>query len=145
MYYKVSDVCSIPGVIYIYLLAYLHMFYMLRWQHNSPISKYYSFISFCFQVSVSCGIPDFRSRDGIYARLAVEFPDLPDPQAMFDIKYFKNDPRPFFKFAKVIIIFSIYNNCYYEIFFDCCQLIGNVSSFSAMSSLEIYNHAMLRD
>ena len=31
-------------------------------------------------VSVSCGIPDFRSRDGVYARLAVDFPDLPDPQ-----------------------------------------------------------------
>lgn len=54
-----------------------------------------------FQVSVSCGIPDFRSRDGIYARLAVDFPDLPDPQAMFDIEYFRKDPRPFFKFAKV--------------------------------------------
>ncbi|TTI76909.1 NAD-dependent protein deacetylase sirtuin-1 [Bagarius yarrelli] len=53
-------------------------------------------------VSVSCGIPDFRSRDGIYARLAVDFPDLPDPQAMFDIEYFKTDPRPFFKFAKEI-------------------------------------------
>ncbi|XP_051503814.1 NAD-dependent protein deacetylase sirtuin-1-like [Myxocyprinus asiaticus] len=53
-------------------------------------------------VSVSCGIPDFRSRDGIYARLAVDFPDLPDPQAMFDIDYFKRDPRPFFKFAKEI-------------------------------------------
>lgn len=54
------------------------------------------------QVSVSCGIPDFRSRDGIYARLAVDFPDLPDPQAMFDIEYFRKDPRPFFKFAKEI-------------------------------------------
>ena len=53
------------------------------------------------QVSVSCGIPDFRSRDGVYARLAVEYPDLPDPQAMFDIEYFKKNPRPFFKFAKV--------------------------------------------
>jgi NAD-dependent SIR2 family protein deacetylase len=31
-------------------------------------------------VSVSCGIPDFRSKDGVYARLAVDFPDLPDPQ-----------------------------------------------------------------
>ncbi|CAI9621101.1 unnamed protein product [Staurois parvus] len=51
-------------------------------------------------VSVSCGIPDFRSRDGIYARLAVDFPDLPNPQAMFDIEYFRKDPRPFFKFAK---------------------------------------------
>ncbi|KAM7170550.1 NAD-dependent protein deacetylase sirtuin-1 isoform 1-T1 [Macrochelys suwanniensis] len=53
-------------------------------------------------VSVSCGIPDFRSRDGIYARLAVDFPDLPDPQTMFDIEYFRKDPRPFFKFAKEI-------------------------------------------
>jgi NAD-dependent deacetylase sirtuin 1 len=53
-------------------------------------------------VSVSCGIPDFRSRDGVYARLAVDFPDLPDPQAMFDISYFRKDPRPFFKFAKEI-------------------------------------------
>ena len=33
-------------------------------------------------VSVSCGIPDFRSRDGVYARLAVDFPDLPDPQVI---------------------------------------------------------------
>ncbi|XP_075469123.1 NAD-dependent protein deacetylase sirtuin-1 isoform X2 [Ascaphus truei] len=53
-------------------------------------------------VSVSCGIPDFRSRDGIYARLAVDFTDLPNPQAMFDIEYFRKDPRPFFKFAKEI-------------------------------------------
>ena len=55
---------------------------------------------FYVQVSVSCGIPDFRSRDGIYARLAVDFPDLPDPQAMFDIHYFRKDPRPFYKFAR---------------------------------------------
>ncbi|KAL1518258.1 hypothetical protein ABEB36_001906 [Hypothenemus hampei] len=53
-------------------------------------------------VSVSCGIPDFRSRDGIYSRLAIEFPNLPNPQAMFDISYFTQDPRPFFKFAKDI-------------------------------------------
>ena len=56
---------------------------------------------FVLQVSVSCGIPDFRSRDGLYARLAVEYPDLPDPQAMFDINYFERNPYPFFKFAKV--------------------------------------------
>lgn len=53
-------------------------------------------------ISVSSGIPDFRSRDGIYARLSVDFPDLPDPQAMFDIHYFKRDQRPFYKFAKEI-------------------------------------------
>lgn len=53
-------------------------------------------------VSVSCGIPDFRSRDGIYSRLFSEYPNLPDPQAMFDIKFFYQDPRPFFKFAREI-------------------------------------------
>ncbi|XP_005095144.1 NAD-dependent protein deacetylase sirtuin-1 [Aplysia californica] len=53
-------------------------------------------------VSVSCGIPDFRSRDGVYSRLAKDFPNLPDPQAMFDIHFFRSDPRPFFKFAKEI-------------------------------------------
>merc|ERR1712072_400480 len=53
-------------------------------------------------VSVSCGIPDFRSRDGIYARLSKDFPDLPDPQSMFDIKFFHNNPNPFFRFAKEI-------------------------------------------
>uniref|UniRef100_A0A336MTZ0 protein acetyllysine N-acetyltransferase n=1 Tax=Culicoides sonorensis TaxID=179676 RepID=A0A336MTZ0_CULSO len=53
-------------------------------------------------VSVSCGIPDFRSKDGIYSRLSKEYPNLPDPQAMFDIRFFQQDPRPFFKFAKEI-------------------------------------------
>lgn len=53
-------------------------------------------------VSVSCGIPDFRSTDGIYSRLAKEYPNLPDPQSMFDIQYFNQDPRPFFKFAREI-------------------------------------------
>lgn len=50
---------------------------------------------------MSCGIPDFRSRDGIYARLSKDYPDLPNPQAMFDIQYFKSNQWPFFKFAKV--------------------------------------------
>ena len=52
-------------------------------------------------VSVSCGIPDFRSKDGIYARLRGEFPNLPDPTAMFDIRYFRNNPAPFYNFARV--------------------------------------------
>lgn len=53
-------------------------------------------------VSVSCGIPDFRSRDGIYSRLRHEYPEMPDPQSMFDIRYFAQDPRPFYKFAREI-------------------------------------------
>ena len=53
-------------------------------------------------LSVSCGIPDFRSENGVYARLKVEYPELPDPQAMFDMKFFETEPRPFFRFAKEI-------------------------------------------
>ncbi|KAJ3127264.1 NAD-dependent protein deacetylase sirtuin-1 [Nowakowskiella sp. JEL0407] len=51
-------------------------------------------------VSVSCGIPDFRSENGIYARLD-EF-DLDDPQMMFDLEYFKIMPQTFYSFAKEI-------------------------------------------
>ncbi|KAK7048087.1 deacetylase sirtuin-type domain-containing protein [Favolaschia claudopus] len=42
---------------------------------------------------VSCGIPDFRSRDGLYASLKErgEY-DLDDPQQMFDINYFRENP-----------------------------------------------------
>ncbi|CDS13007.1 hypothetical protein LRAMOSA05191 [Lichtheimia ramosa] len=49
-------------------------------------------------VSVSCGIPDFRSETGIYSRLQ-EF-ELDDPQQMFDIKYFRENPQIFYSFAK---------------------------------------------
>ncbi|CAG8456791.1 1624_t:CDS:2 [Paraglomus occultum] len=51
-------------------------------------------------VSVSCGIPDFRSENGIYSRLS-EF-ELDDPQDMFDINYFKERPKVFYSFAKKI-------------------------------------------
>lgn len=88
---------------------------------------------------MSCGIPDFRSRDGIYARLAVDFPDLPDPQAMFDIEYFRRDPRPFFKFAKVClpppveveslsITFGIKLICFVYIWLACTLLWTEASA-----------------
>ncbi|PWN97343.1 SIR2-domain-containing protein [Tilletiopsis washingtonensis] len=51
-------------------------------------------------ISVSCGIPDFRSKDGIYATLMREGKyDLADPQEMFDKEYFMSDPACFFSFA----------------------------------------------
>lgn len=49
-------------------------------------------------VSVSCGIPDFRSETGIYSRLQ-EY-QLDDPQQMFDIDYFRETPEIFYSFAK---------------------------------------------
>eukprot|EP00049_Salpingoeca_infusionum_P000908 m.43532 g.43532 ORF g.43532 m.43532 type:complete len:188 (+) comp10780_c0_seq4:376-939(+) len=52
-------------------------------------------------VSTSCGIPDFRSKDvGLYSVLKTRYPTLPAPEAMFDMKFFLYDPRPFFDFAK---------------------------------------------
>lgn len=53
-------------------------------------------------ISVSCGIPDFRSENGLYSQIADKYPDLDDPQLMFDIHYFRHDPRPFFELAKGI-------------------------------------------
>eukprot|EP01112_Ceratiomyxa_fruticulosa_P020593 TRINITY_DN7057_c0_g1_i1.p1 TRINITY_DN7057_c0_g1~~TRINITY_DN7057_c0_g1_i1.p1 ORF type:complete len:503 (-),score=118.65 TRINITY_DN7057_c0_g1_i1:81-1589(-) len=52
-------------------------------------------------ISVSCGIPDFRSPTGLYAQIEEKY-QLPDPQCLFDIEYLKIDPKPFFEFAKEI-------------------------------------------
>lgn len=49
-------------------------------------------------ISVSAGIPDFRSESGLYARLG-EY-DLPYPQAVFELGYFKDRPGPFYRLAK---------------------------------------------
>ncbi|KAG6847778.1 hypothetical protein H0H93_006048 [Arthromyces matolae] len=47
-------------------------------------------------ISVSCGIPDFRSRDGLYASLKHRGKyDLDDPQQMFDINFFRENPAVF--------------------------------------------------
>ncbi|KAJ6581477.1 SIR2-domain-containing protein [Mycena capillaripes] len=54
-------------------------------------------------ISVSCGIPDFRSRDGLYASLKQRGDyDLDDPQQMFDINYFRENPAVFYSFASQI-------------------------------------------
>jgi NAD-dependent histone deacetylase SIR2 len=54
-------------------------------------------------ISTSCGIPDFRSQDGIYARLQrVGEYQLDDPQDMFDKDVFLYRPHVFYSFAKDI-------------------------------------------
>ncbi|KAL1742129.1 DHS-like NAD/FAD-binding domain-containing protein [Schizophyllum fasciatum] len=54
-------------------------------------------------ISVSCGIPDFRSSTGLYANLKErgEY-ELDDPQEMFDIHYFRENPAVFYSFAHEI-------------------------------------------
>lgn len=50
-------------------------------------------------MSTSAGIPDFRSpSSGLYHNLQ-KF-DLPYPEAIFELDYFKKSPQPFFKLAK---------------------------------------------
>jgi NAD-dependent deacetylase sirtuin 1 len=50
-------------------------------------------------VSVSSGIPDFRSPGGLYDQIQQKY-TLPDPHCLFDINYLKKDPIPFFDFSK---------------------------------------------
>lgn len=53
-------------------------------------------------ISTSLGIPDFRSRDvGLYATLAEL--GLDDPQQVFDIELFREDPTIFYSVAKRIL------------------------------------------
>ncbi|CCJ30400.1 unnamed protein product [Pneumocystis jirovecii] len=47
-------------------------------------------------ISTSLGIPDFRSNTGIYSKL--EQYGLNDPQELFDIDVFKEDPNIFYSF-----------------------------------------------
>lgn len=49
-------------------------------------------------ISVSCGIPDFRSKDiGIYQNFDTKrFANIPSPELLFDLEYFKIDPKPFY-------------------------------------------------
>lgn len=52
-------------------------------------------------ISVSCGIPDFRSKDsGLYSTLDTEELGLSCPEDLFDLSFFQDEPGPFYAFAK---------------------------------------------
>lgn len=53
-------------------------------------------------ISVSCGIPDFRSRGGLYDTVRDKY-GLPDPEIIFDLTEFHDDPTVFYSFAKHVM------------------------------------------
>ncbi|KAG5519491.1 hypothetical protein PMAC_002119 [Pneumocystis sp. 'macacae'] len=61
-------------------------------------------------ISTSLGIPDFRSNTGIYSRL--EQYGLSDPQELFDIDVFKEDPSIFYSFMVNFFPFKEFKNIY---------------------------------
>ncbi|KAI9916126.1 hypothetical protein PsorP6_017074 [Peronosclerospora sorghi] len=57
-------------------------------------------------MSVSCGIPDFRSKDGIYAMARHMDVVLPEPECLFQIEYFRDDPAPFYEVVRTVFATS---------------------------------------
>lgn len=54
-------------------------------------------------ISVSCGIPDFRSKEGLYNTLDCTRFGIPSAELIFDYEFFKIDPDPFFRFSSVLL------------------------------------------
>jgi len=50
-------------------------------------------------VSTSCGLPDFRSKDGVYAIVGKDS-RIKEPTDLFNIEFFRTNVQPFYDFAK---------------------------------------------
>jgi NAD-dependent SIR2 family protein deacetylase len=82
---------------------------LMAFSKNQLISglKNGSFNNICVMtgagISVSAGIPDFRSPDtGIYARVEeILGYKLPTPESLFDVKYMIKNPVPYYTYRKV--------------------------------------------
>jgi len=90
-------------------------------------------------MQTSCGIPDFRSPTGLYARLQLENNyDLDDPQDMFDLAYFKEKPYVFYSFAKEIYPSAFVpspSHRFVRLLEQEGKLLRNYSASSSLSSL----------
>ena len=79
-------------------------------------------------ISVAAGIPDFRSPGtGLYDNLQ-EF-DLPTPESIFDIDFFKQKPEAFYKLAKDFLDTSKYQPTYVHHFCKMLQDKGLVKYY----------------
>ena len=86
-------------------------------------------------ISVSAGIPDFRSpKTGLYDNLK-EY-NLPYPEAIFNIDFFKSQPEPFYKLANEFLNMSKYNPTPTHHF---CKMLENKGILSYSLSQNIDN------
>jgi len=58
-------------------------------------------------ISTSCGIPDFRGPEGIYSAVQQRY-NLPYPESLFEISYFKEHPDAFFDFSKELFTEAVH-------------------------------------
>jgi len=64
-------------------------------------------------LSTAAGIPDFRSPDkGLYATLKKSFPELNRPEDIFDLQYYKENPKPFCKLCRELDLCGVGNAKY---------------------------------
>ena len=70
-------------------------------------------------ISVAAGIPDFRSPEsGLYDNLKQY--NLPTPQHVFNIEFFKKKPKPFYKLARSFLDLSKFKATYVHHF---CKML----------------------
>lgn len=78
----------------------------------------------------AAGIPDFRSPDtGLYANLQKY--NLPHPQAIFEIGYFRQNPKPFYMLARELYptnfkVFPIHTACTFS---SSLPLLNNIEYY----------------
>ena len=57
-------------------------------------------------ISVAAGIPDFRTPgSGLY--FSLDDYDLPQPEALFDLNYFRNSPEKYYSFFMVGVLHEV--------------------------------------
>ena len=94
-------------------------------------------------ISVSAGIPDFRTPGtGLYSKLQKY--NLPFPEAIFDISYFKNDPTPFYTLSKDFLSADVKpttSHFFQKIIFDQGTLLHiftqNIDSLELLAGLPL--------